>query len=320
MRILFITATRIGDAVLSSGILQHLITRHPEARVTVAVGRVSAPLFEAMPGLERLIEIDKRPFELHWLGLWRTVVPRRWDIVVDLRGSAIAYLLWARRRFVIGSDARHRHHHRVEELAELIDARPPPPPTVWLASQHEDAAARLIPAGDPVLAIGPAANWSGKQWPAPRFAELTQRLTAPGAILAGARLAVLAAAHEREQAQAVIDAVPAGRAIDLVGAVDLPTAAACLRRCALFVGNDSGLMHLAAAAGVPTLGLFGPTPEDRYGPWGPHAAFVRTHESSAELMARFNAAPGATGDFMESLSVDAVADAAEALWCNVKSH
>lgn len=317
MRILFITSTRIGDAVLSSGILQHLITRYPDARITVAVGRLSAPLFEAMPGLERLIEIDKRSFELHWLGLWRTVAPRRWGIVVDLRASAIAYLLWTRRRYVIGSDAHHRHHHRVEELAELLDARPPPSPTVWLTSRHEDTSARLIPAGDPVLAVGPAANWSGKQWPAPRFAELVRRLTAPGAILSGARLAVLAAAHEREQAQAVIEAVPAGRVIDLVGTVDLPTAAACLRRCALFIGNDSGLMHLAAAAGVPTLGLFGPTPADRYGPWGPHTAFVRTQAPAAELMARFQSTPGAVDDLMESLSVEAVVGAVEALWRKV---
>lgn len=319
MRILFITSTRIGDAVLSSGILRHLIACHPDARITVAVGRISAPLFEAVPGLERLIEIDKRPFELHWLGLWRAVAPRRWDIVVDLRASAIAYLLWTRRRHVIGSDTRHRHHHRIEELAELLDARPPPSPTVWLTSRHEDAAARLIPAGDSVLAVGPAANWLGKQWPAPRFAELVRHLTAPGAIFSGARLAVLAAAHEREQAQAVLEAVPAGRVIDLVGTVDLPTAAACLRRCALFIGNDSGLMHLAAAAGVPTLGLFGPTPADRYGPWGAHAALVRTREPAAELMARFKSTPSALGELMDGLSVESVVGAVETLWRNTKA-
>lgn len=73
-------------------------------------------------------------------------------------------------------------------------------------------------------------------------------------------------------------------------------------------------MHLAAAAGVPTLGLFGPTPEDRYGPWGAHTAFVRTHAAAAELKARYESAPGAAGDFMASLSVDSVVGAAETLW------
>jgi len=319
MRLLFITATRIGDVVLSSGVLRHLIERHPGARITVAAGRVSAPLFAAVPGLERLIEIDKRSFDLHWLKLWAATVPRRWDLVVDLRASAIAYLLWARQRRVIGSRGGNHQRHRVEELADLFHLRPPPAPTVWLAPRHEAAAARLIPAGAPVLAVGPAANWPGKQWPAPRFADLVRRLTAPEAILAGARVAVLAAATERAPVQPVLDALPSDRVIDLVGAVDLPTAAACLRRCALFVGNDSGLMHLAAAAGTPTLGLFGPSPANRYGPWGGHAAYVRTPASSAELLRRFEATGGTASDLMDGLSLEAVVQAAEALWRGLRS-
>lgn len=63
-------------------------------------------------------------------------------------------------------------------------------------------------------------------------------------------------------------------AIDLAGTLTLPEAAACLARSALYVGNDSGLMHLAAATGVPTLGLFGPTPAAEYAPAGRRAAAV----------------------------------------------
>ena len=66
------------------------------------------------------------------------------------------------------------------------------------------------------------------------------------------------------------------RLIDLVGRIDLLTAAAALRRCALFIGNDTGLMHIAAAAGTPTLGLFGPSPIEQYAPWGSRTAVVRT--------------------------------------------
>jgi ADP-heptose:LPS heptosyltransferase len=71
---------------------------------------------------------------------------------------------------------------------------------------------------------------------------------------------------ERAAAAPVLAAL--GGAIDLVGALSVPEAAACLARCMLFVGNDSGLMHLAAAAGTPTLGLFGPTPAAEYAPAG----------------------------------------------------
>jgi ADP-heptose:LPS heptosyltransferase len=68
----------------------------------------------------------------------------------------------------------------------------------------------------------------------------------------------------------VLAALPG--AIDLVGTLTLPEAAACLARCTLFVGNDSGLMHLAAAAGTPTLGLFGPTQAAEYAPAGSRTA------------------------------------------------
>ena len=76
-------------------------------------------------------------------------------------------------------------------------------------------------------------------------------------------------------------------AVDLAGRLTLPEAAGCLRRCAVFVGNDSGLMHLAAAAGAPTLGLFGPTPASEYAPAGPRAAAVLDDPA---LAARLSAA------------------------------
>src|SRR6185312_15372160 len=95
MRILFVTATRIGDAVLSTGLLSHLIEQFPGARLTIAAGPVAAPLFEAVPGLERLLIVRKQRASLHWLALYRHVARRRWDLVVDLRGSALAWMLRA---------------------------------------------------------------------------------------------------------------------------------------------------------------------------------------------------------------------------------
>jgi ADP-heptose:LPS heptosyltransferase len=314
MRLLFITATRIGDAVLSTGLLGRLIDEHPGIRVTVAVGRLSAPLFAAVPGLERIVVIDKQRYNRHWLRLWHRTAFRYWDIVVDLRGSAISYLVPAGRRHVIGK--RRPGRHRVEELGDLIgdpQHPAPPAPRLWLAEAVKARAAEMLPEGPPVLAVAPAANWMGKTWPAERFAELALRLTGDGGILPGGRIAVVAAPHEIFQARPVLQAA-GERGIDLVGNGDLLLAAGCLQRAAFFVGNDSGLMHLAAAAGTPTLGLFGPSPEARYRPWGPKAAFVRTPESFEAL----TGAPGfdfaARACFMESLTLDAVETAARALW------
>jgi heptosyltransferase III len=307
MDILFVTATRIGDAVLSTGVLSHLIARHPGARLAIAAGPAAAPLFAAVPGLERLIAVEKRLLSWHWLELWAAVAGRRWDLVVDLRGSILPWLLHAGERRVIGRPDPQQH--RVVELGALFGLDPPPAPTLWTAAEHERQAQALLPAGGPVLAIGPTANWRGKEWRPERFAELALRLTAADGPLPAARIAVLAAEHERAQAGPVLAALPPERRLDLVGRTDLLTAAAVLRRAALFVGNDTGLMHIAAATGIPTLGLFGPGLPARYAPWGEHGAFVESAQPRAEMFP-----PGfdhrTTGSLMDGISVAAAEAAA----------
>jgi ADP-heptose:LPS heptosyltransferase len=315
MDILFVTATRIGDAVLSTGLLSYLVERHPGARLTIAAGPVAAPLFAAVPGLARLIAMPKQRFAGHWLRLLGQVAGQRWGLVVDLRGSALAWLLCAGARRVMAKG--DPGEHRVLQLARLFDLDPPPAPRLWTAPPHERTADALLPPGPPVVAIAPAANWRGKQWRTERFAELARRLTAAGGPLASARIAVSAAAHERPQATPLLAAVPPARAIDIVG-VDLPTTAALFRRCALFIGNDSGLMHIAAACGTPTLGLFGPSDVRQYAPWGDRAAVVQTAVPRATLLG-----PGfdhrSTDTLMDSLSVEMVEAAALALWRRVAS-
>lgn len=312
MRILFITSTRIGDAVLSSGLLSHLIETSDNPEVTIACGAEAAPLFEAVPGLVQIIPIIKKKRGGHWLALWRQCVGKRWDVVVDLRASAIAWLLLTRRRLVLRPD--DGPVHRVEAIGRLADTAMPPPPRVWTTPEHDAAAAKLWVDGAPVLALAPTANWRGKQWQAERFAELALALTSADGILPGAAIAIFGAPAERSAAEPVIAALPADRRIDLVGKLDLLTACAALRRATFFVGNDSALMHMAAAVGVPTLGLFGPSREAHYAPYGPRCAVQRTAQSYDTLIG----APGydhrTTDTLMDSLSVDMAEAAARKLW------
>ncbi|MDA0675558.1 MAG: glycosyltransferase family 9 protein [Proteobacteria bacterium] len=318
MRILFITATRIGDAILSTGILARLIERHPGARVTLACGPAAASLFEAVPGLERLIVLDKMMASLHWVALWASAGWRYWDIVVDLRNSPLGFVTVARQHFRLGPFGRSPGH-RVTQMGRVIGMGDnPPAPVLWTAPAHDALAAGLIPAGPPVLAVGPTANWRAKTWRAERFAELIERLTGPDGIVPGGRVALLGRDDDRAGALRVIESVPAERRLDLVGGLDLLQAAACLKRCAFYVGNDSGLMHLAAATGIPTLGLFGPSPDDRYAPWGPHCAVVRTDLAYDRIFPkRFDHRQSDT--LMDSLSVDAAFEAARQLWARCAS-
>jgi ADP-heptose:LPS heptosyltransferase len=271
MRILFITATRLGDAVLSTGVLDHLLHVYPQASFTVACGPVAAGVFARMPRLERLIVVDKRRYDLHWLSLWSKVARTRWDLTVDLRGSGLTLALRSGRRAIMRGG--RRPGHRLSHLAGALDLPTAPLPVAWMAEEDRALAARLLPAGGgeggaeggPWIGLGPTANWPAKIWPAERFVALFHGLATR---LPGARAVVFGGpgAADREAARPVLAALPG--AVDLVGQLSLAESAACLAACTLFVGNDSGLMHLAASAGTPTLGLFGPTPASEYAPAG----------------------------------------------------
>ena len=143
VRILFITATRVGDAVLSTGVLATLLQQYPKARLTIACGESAAGLFYNVPQLERLIIMTKRRYDLHWFDLWKQCVSYRWDITVDLRGSPITWLLLAHKRYI--KHGGRRPGHRIHHLAQIFPFSPTPLPTVWLNEDEQKHAATLIP-------------------------------------------------------------------------------------------------------------------------------------------------------------------------------
>ncbi|MBU0800160.1 MAG: glycosyltransferase family 9 protein, partial [Alphaproteobacteria bacterium] len=273
MDILFITANRLGDAVLSAGLVDHITRTHPGARLTIVCGSLAAPLFEGVPGRVETIILKKQKYNRHWIDLWKRVRRTQWDMVVDLRNSAVSRLIPARARFIFG---RHidADAHKVAQNAAVMKLNPPPAPRLWVTPEQEAKARLFIPDGGPVLAMGPTANWIGKTWPADRFIDVMTQVTAAQGLLPGARVAVFAAPGEEEAAYKVLHAVPAARQIDVIAKADPGVAAASLARCDLYIGNDSGLMHCAAAAGVPTFGVFGPSWPHIYGPWGTHTAWA----------------------------------------------
>ncbi|WP_025885767.1 glycosyltransferase family 9 protein [Asaia prunellae] len=266
-RILFITANRLGDAVISSGVLAELVRRYPKARFTIACGPVATSYFEACPAVERIIVVSKKRYDLHWADLWWQCVGQWWSLVVDLRGSGVSlFLPTLRRRILRGG---RRPGRRIGHLSGLFADRPALMPQAWSRPDQNSLAREILPEGQRYCALAPTANWDGKIWPAANFVVLGREMQKRGLVPV---LFYGPGEAERARAQPVLVALD--RAIDLGGDAALGLVTALLRRCAVFVGNDSGLMHLAAATGVPTLGLFGPSRASEYAPAGPDAHFL----------------------------------------------
>ncbi len=304
--ILFITSSRIGDAVLSSGLLNHIERTLPDARVTIACGPLVTSLFEGYPHLQEIVPLRKQKFNGHWLALWKKTAMRRWYAVVDLRNSAVSRLVLSQRRYIFGPSV-DSSRHKVEQAANIMRLDYVPLPRLWPSEAQRLKASALIPEGrGQVLGVGPTANWIGKTWPVERFIETVHWMIATGGVMAGARVAVFAAPGEEDQARILLQSLPEGQRLDLIAKTDPGTAAAALSSCSFYIGNDSGLMHCAAAAGVPTLGLFGPSYPHLYRPWGPRCAYVATPQSFDELTAFEGYSPQTTASLMGGLTVEAV--------------
>ena len=294
---------------MTTGLLAWLTRQYPGARFTIACGPYGADLFRAVPGLERLIVLRKQKWHGHWFALWRQCLGARWDLIVDLRNTAVSRLLWAKSRAI---HTRSGGKHKVVENAAVLGLSPPPDPHIWIAPEAEAEADRILPRDRAILALNPASNWPPKQWPIGHFIEFIRAMTAPDGALADAAVLVIADSHERDQAAPLLASIPDARRIELIGR-DLQTVAACLKRARFYVGNDSGVMHLSAALGAPTLGLFGPGYPDIYGPWGKNCAYVTTPESREELLSRLPNLAAREPNLMQSLSVERALAAAKEL-------
>jgi ADP-heptose:LPS heptosyltransferase len=304
-KILFITSTRIGDAVLSMGILSYILRAYPDSRLTIACGPLVESLFQGVPNLDRIIVLKKLSWKRHWIKLWAETVATPWDTVIDLRNSAVSRLIYKKNSYIHGASI-DKTVHKVAQNAAVIGVKESDSiPQLFPTSAQMEKARQIIPDGTPVLGLGPTANWIGKMWPVENFQELAARLQS-GAC-AGWRIAVFGAPNEEEVACQLYNALPESIRINVIAKGTPGDAAACLSRLALYIGNDSGLMHSAAAAGVPTIGLFGPTNDKVYGAYGKKTAIVRTPETMDELIGYKEFNPKTITDtLMRGLSVDKV--------------
>ncbi len=315
--ILFITSSRIGDAVLSMGVLNYLYEQNPRARFTICCGSLVVSLFEGFPNVHEVIPLKKRKYNAHWFDLWRHIVGTKFDIVVDLRNSAVSRLIRSRRRYIYGGYV-DKSLHKVEQNASVLKLSDAPPPRLWFSDEQKERAQALISNGDAlVLGVGPTSNWIGKTWPAERFIEIIKWMTYDSGLMADAHVAVFAAPNEEEAARKVLASIPEGKRIDIIAKCDPATAAAAIARCDFYIGNDSGLMHCAAAVGVPTFGLFGPSYPHIYRPWGKNAAYISTPETFDELIDFEEYDSKTTPCLMNSLSVDMVTRAIKKSWSRI---
>jgi heptosyltransferase-1 len=192
--------------------------------------------------------------------------------------------------------------HVIDQAGEIVGAgvelSPPASRSEWLpqTAEAESWAQQFV--SDRIAILNPAAGWPAKQWPADRYGELAKKLAARGF-----RVLVNLGPGEDEIGAAVIDA--SGKKSETISCT-IPQLIALTRHTKLFVGGDTGPMHLAALLGVPTVAIFGPTDPARNGPYYERTAVVRSPLSATSYSHVSHPDPG-----LMSITVDEVMAAVE---------
>ena len=310
--VLFIAPGDVSEAVLASGLLKKLHDEAPNPRFTIIASRKVAPLFADMPKVEQLVVTDRRRSGRRWFGLFGPLRARRWALVVDLQAGVIAGRLRPKGKPLRRANGDEPAHKLIEAARLMRLEDEPPAPYIFVGEEAEKRAAALTAGDGPILAVAPSAEWVGKAWPAERFAEVVRRLLSASDPLPGGRLMLLGDRADVHEVDPVRAAAPRDLVIDLVGRADLVTGFAALKRARLFIGNDNGYAQLAAAAGAPTLVLFGPSDDRIWRPWGEQVRVVRGARTLEEIR-KIDHALSAKVRHMIDLSSDSVMAATEAL-------
>ena len=333
-RILIIKLGAVGDVIHALPILETVRNVYPQAHIGWVVEEASAAILKGNPALDDLILLERKRLHgfsgLDYLWRWiRSLREKRYDITIDPHNLFKTGLIgWASgASFRVGFRKLREgnfifNNHRVRPRAGCLHAADKylsllEPlgitetqwirrfPLFWDSNDENQIdlfwdAKNLRPT-DRVVAINPSAGWPSKRWPSKRYARVADALVERS----GVRIVILWGPGELPLAEAVAGAM--AEKSFLACETDLKSLMVLLSRCRMLISGDTGPLHIAAALGIPSLALFGPSDPERNGPYGGSHSVVASSIPPATHWQ--NKKKG--GHWMEEISTDRVILAAE---------
>lgn len=296
-RILIRGVNWVGDAVMTTPAIAGIRQTFPRAKISLLVKPWVAGVFAGNPHVDEILLFNRDGPHSGLSGLFRLAQElrrARFDLAILLQNAFEAALLAFLARIphrigystqgrglllttMVVQDQSARQLHHVDYYQDLLRtlgwAVGEREPNVYLSREAEERAEALLGGegvrpGETLVAFNPGSTYgSAKRWPADRYANLADRLVEN----LGVKVLLTGAQTDGGVAKAVRSAAQhPERVIDLTGRTDMQLLAAVLKRCAVFVTNDTGAMHVGAAAGVPVVAIFGPTDPTATSPVGRH--------------------------------------------------
>jgi heptosyltransferase-1 len=291
--ILIIKLSAIGDVIHALPVACALKQTYPNARITWVVEKASYDLLTNNPYIDEIILFDKPKFKslsgllTNGYKFSKLLKSHNFDLAIDLQGlfksAAISYLSGAPKRLVycnarelsdkIGQRVcgSHENGHIIDRYLDVaqylgckIDQVEFPMSITEVEAQKAEAIANYagLRLENPYVVLAPGTNWASKCWPTAHFAKLADKLYDSNIIPV-----IIGGPADQRLAQEILTntKIPP---IDLTGKTSLKQLAYIIKKSQVFVGGDTGPMHLAVAVGRLVVTMFGPTDPKRNGPYG----------------------------------------------------
>ena len=272
MKILVISSNLIGDTILSTGVIRFFNKQNPEAKFTFVIGPSAGPIFKNFKSVEKIITVSKKKLNIHWLEIIYNCYGKKWDVIIDFRSSLLSYLLSHNKKFIFKKKTNINHIQQLSDYfgfdcSELFIAT---------NNEEEQIVKKNISDNFNYFVIFPGGNWKPKIWSVENYNSLMNKILSKNKnikfILVGSN------PEEKIYLNEITKNIDSRYILNLFGS-SLTQTAAYMKKSQLFIGNDSGLSHIASASNLKSIVLFGPTNDKIYGPFQKHSQVVRTNES-----------------------------------------
>ena len=296
MKILIISSNLIGDTILSTGVIKYFSNKNPEAKFTFVIGPSAKSIFKNFKSVENIITVSKKNYNMHWLDIVSNCYGKKWDIIIDFRSSLLSYFLKYKKKFIFKKKNNINHVYQLSDYfgfdcSDLF---------IETNTEEEKIVAEDLSNDYKYFVIFPGGNWKPKIWSIKKYNSLLIKILSQNEnikfILVGSK------SEEKIYFNKITKNIDSKYIINLFGA-SLTQTAAYMKKSNLFIGNDSGLSHMASATKLKSIVLFGPTNDMIYGPIMEESQVIRTKESY-EYFKSINI--DKTKSYMDSIDVEKI--------------
>ena len=277
-KILFVPLSNIGDAVMTLPTLIYLKKKYPSAKFDLICDARSVEIFQFFPSINKIYIRDKKGGISYQFRFIRKIRQTNYDLAVDLKTDFLLWFLRAKRKI---RKVNNKSLHSVEKhfISICSNLKKIPDPKIYIPTKLQNNIKKIFPSNKgKTVALALGANSNHKVWPTKNYVRLLKLLK-----IKFANIILIGSKNEMDKAQ-LFKKLYTKKVYDFCGKLTLLETASVIKKSDFFIGNDSGLGHIASAVNTQSFIIFGDGDPDRYHPWGNKSSWYQNNERDISLI------------------------------------